>query len=144
MALADQQALTLMRCLPHSHAAVTLRKLGLDRILSQGGRQPRREVALCIAMIVARLTDPASKRRLRGLGEETATCSLGQVLELGTVNEQELYEALDWLLGRQGRIEQALARRHLRNGICWRFRPASAAGNGRCAARTGLPWRSAR
>jgi hypothetical protein len=46
---ADQQALVLVRSLPHGHAAAALgmlRKLGLDRILSQGGRQPRREVAL--------------------------------------------------------------------------------------------------
>jgi len=116
----DEQALTLLRSLPHGHVAAalgTLRKLGLDRILSQGGRQPRRAVALCIAMIVARLIDPASKlATARGLDEETATCSLGQVLKLGAVDEQELYEALDWLLGQQGRFEQALARRHLQNG----------------------------
>jgi hypothetical protein len=117
----DQQALTLVRSLPHGHAAAALgmlRKLGLDRILSQGGRQPRRAVALCIAMIVARLIDPASKlATARGLDDETATCSLGQVLKLGAVDEQELYEALDWLVGQQGRIERALARRHLHNGM---------------------------
>lgn len=117
----DHQALTLVRSLPHGHVAAALgmlRKLGLDRLLSQGGRQPRREVALCIAMIVARLIDPASKlATARGLADETATCSLGHVLELGAVDEQELYEALDWLLGQQGRIEQAMARRHLRNGM---------------------------
>ena len=52
----DQEALTLLRSLPHGHVAAALgmfRKLGLDRILSQGGRQPRREVALCRAMLVA-------------------------------------------------------------------------------------------
>src|SRR6202035_2932652 len=111
---ADQQALRLVRSLPHGHVAAALgmlRKLGLDRILSQGGRQPRREVALCIAMIVARLIDPASKlATARGLDGETATCSLGQVLKLGAVDEQELYEALDWLRGEQGRIEQPLAK----------------------------------
>jgi len=116
----DQQALSVLRSLPHGHVAAalgTLRKLGLDRLLSQAGRQPRREVALCIAMTVARLMDPASKlATARGLDDETATCSLGQVLELGAVDEQELYHALDWLVGRQGRIEQALARRHLQNG----------------------------
>jgi hypothetical protein len=116
----DQQALTLLRSLPHGHAAAALgmlRKLGLDRLLSQGGRQPRREVALCIAMIVARLIDPASKlATARGLDDETATCSLGQVLGLGAVDEQELYDALDWLLGQQERIERTLARRHLQNG----------------------------
>jgi transposase len=116
----DQAALTLVRSLPHGHVAAALgilRKLGLDRLLSQGGRQPRREVALCMAMIVARLTDPASKlATARYLSEETAICSLGQVLKLGLVDEQELYKALDWLLEQQERIEQALARRHLDNG----------------------------
>jgi len=116
----DQQALTLLRSLPHGHVVAalgTLRKLGLARVLSQGGRQPRREVMLCIAMIVARLIDPASKlATARGLDDETAICSLGQVLELGAVDEQELYETLDWLVGQQERIEQSLARRHLQNG----------------------------
>lgn len=116
----DQEALTLMRSQPHGHVAATLgtlRKLGLDHILSQGDRQPRRAVALCTAMIAARLTDPASKlATARYLDEETAICSLGQVLKLGAVDEQELYEALDWLVGQQQRIEQALARRHLQAG----------------------------
>jgi hypothetical protein len=96
----DQQALTLLRSLPHGHVAAALgmlRKRGLDRVLSQGGRQPRRAVALCIAMIVARLIDPPPSWRSRGAVEE-------------------LYAALDWLLGQQERIERTLARRHLQNG----------------------------
>ena len=120
VAPAQQDALTLLRSLPHGHVAAalgTLRKIGLDRVLSQGGVQPRREVALCIAMIVARLIDPASKlATARGLADDTATSSLGQVLGLGPVDEQELYEALDWLVGQQQRIERALARRHLEHG----------------------------
>jgi len=117
---AKQDALTLLRSLPHGHVAAalgTLRKIGLDRVLSQNGVQPRREVALCIAMLVARLIDPASKlATARGLTEDTATSSLGQVLGLGAVDEQELYEALDWLVSQQQRIERALARRHLDHG----------------------------
>ena len=116
---ARDEGLRLLRSLPHGHVAAglgTLRKLGLDRVLSQGGRQPRREVALCIAMIVARLIDPASKlATARALDEETAICSLGRVLGLEGVDEQELYGALDWLIGQQERIERALARRHLHN-----------------------------
>src|SRR6266436_4815965 len=61
----------------------------LHRLLSQGGRQPHREVALCIAMAVARIIDPASKlATARVLDEETATCSLGQVIELGAVDRK--------------------------------------------------------
>src|SRR6202035_5842469 len=116
----DRHALTLMRSLPHGHVAAalgTLRKLGLDRLLSQGGRQPKQEAALCVAMIVARLIEPASKlATARLLDGETATCSLGQVLGVGAVDEQQLYGALDWLVEQQERIEKALARRHLKNG----------------------------
>ena len=117
----DQAAgLSLLRSLPHGHVAAALgmlRKVGLDRVLSQGGRQPAREVALCIAMMVARIIDPVSKlATARVLDGATANCSLGAVLGLGAVDEQELYGALDWLLGQQERIEKALARRHLTNG----------------------------
>ena len=71
----------------------------------------------CMAMIVARLIAPASKlATARVLDDETATCSLGQVLGLGAVDEEELYGALDWLVERQPAIEKALARRHLRDG----------------------------
>jgi hypothetical protein len=42
--------------------------------------------------------------------------SLGALLGLGTVSEQELYTALDWLLSRQPHIEQRLASQHLRRG----------------------------
>ena len=42
---------------------------------------------------------------------------LGAVLRLGRVKEREAYEALDWLLDRQARIENSLARRHLEDGV---------------------------
>jgi Transposase DDE domain len=114
------RGLKLLRSLPHGHVAAALsvlRKLGLDHLLSQGGRQPAREVALCIAMMVARIIDPASKlATARLLDEATASCSLGAVLGLGALDEQALYAALDWLVGQQDRIEKALAQRHLKNG----------------------------
>ena len=116
----DQRSLTLVRSLPHGHVASvlgTLRRLGLDGVLSQDGRQPARAVALCLAMIAARVIDPASKlATARVLDSETASCSLGAALELGAVDEQALYEALDWLIGQQERVETELARRHLKNG----------------------------
>jgi len=113
------QGIALLRALPHGHAAATLgmvRKLGLERLLASG-RAPARHVALSLAMIVARLLDPASKlATARMLDPASATSSLGALLELGTVGEKELYAALDWLLGQQARIEKVLARRHLANG----------------------------
>lgn len=120
VAARDGDGLSILRSLPHGHVAAALgklRKLGLDRLLSQGGRQPRREVALCTAMIVARLIDPASKlATARVLDAGTASSSLGQALDLGEVDERDLYATLDWLLGQQQRIEKSLARRHLHDG----------------------------
>src|ERR1700758_1464143 len=117
---AQRQELKLLRSLPHGHVAAalgTLGKLKLDRVLSQGGRQPERQALLSIAMIVARLLDPVSKlATARLLDAETANCSLGAVLGFTAVDEQELYDVLDWLVEQQERIENALARRHLKNG----------------------------
>ena len=91
----------MLRSLPHGHVAAVLgtaRKIGLERLLS-AGQAPARLVALVLAMIVARVINPASKlATARQLDAMTATSSLGALLGLGTVSEQELYTALDWLL----------------------------------------------
>lgn len=107
----------IVRSLPHGHVAAvlgTLRRVNLESVLA-----PRRERKrdLVVAMIVARIVSPSSKlATARTLREETATSSLGVELGLEDVEDQELYEALDWLIERQGRIETRLARRHLRDG----------------------------
>jgi len=68
-------------------------------------------------MIVARVLDPRSKlATARGFRPETASSSLGEVLALNTADEDDLYQAMDWLLPRQPRIERALAQRHLNEG----------------------------
>ncbi len=50
------------------------------------------------------------------LSPATAALSLGGVLGLGEVDEDKLYQALDWLLQRLPAIEAALAKRHLNSG----------------------------
>ena len=85
--------------LPHGHVAAalgTLRKIGLDRILGPVGNRCRE---LIVALVVGRILDPVSKlATARALSPATATSSLGEVLDLGAVDENELYTALDWLL----------------------------------------------
>ena len=111
------QAFAITRSLPHGHMAAalgTLRRLGLERILD---RESCLERDLVVAMIVARILEPASKlATVRGLEAETASSSLGSCLGLETVSEDQLYRAMDWLLERQGQIEKQLARRHLQHG----------------------------
>ena len=107
----------IVRSLPHGHVAAvlgTLRRIGLDQIINS---RPGRQRDLVVALIVARVIDPGSKlAAARGLCEQTASTSLGETLNLSDADEEELYAAMDWLLPRQERIENALAGRHLRDG----------------------------
>jgi len=111
-------AFQILRSFPHGHVAAalgTLRRLGLESILSRS-RGPQRDLA--VAMIVARILEPASKlATARGFHPETVTSSLAAVLGLDqAVDETQLYRSLDWLLERQQSIENALAKRYLSAG----------------------------
>ena len=44
------------------------------------------------------------------------TSTLAEELEVADADEDEFYNAMDWLLGRQKRIEKKLAARHLSEG----------------------------
>lgn len=128
-----QEVVTIHRSLPHGHVAAaltTLRSIGLDRLLGPAGHRCR---DLVIAMVVSRLIDPASKlATARALDPATATSSLGEVLGLGGVDENELYTALDWLGERQPAVEKALAHRHLKDGVLVLYDVSSSYLEGKC------------
>src|SRR5271166_1656247 len=100
------------RSLPHGHVAAVL---GTARHLR-----------------VEELIDPASKLACaRGLRTATDTTStLGEVLGLSGCDEDDLYEAMDWMLERKEAIENALAERHLANGTLVLYDVSSAAFEG--------------
>jgi hypothetical protein len=128
-----EEAIIVRRSFPHGHVAAalgTLRKIGLDRVLGPAGNRCR---DLVIAMVVMRLLSPASKlATARMLDAATASTSLGEVLELGDVDENELYTALDWLGERQEHVEKALARKHLHDGTLVLYDVSSSYVEGRC------------
>jgi hypothetical protein len=130
--------LEIERSLPHGHVAAALgmiRKTALDRLILSTTKDAasRRCCDLVVAMMVDRLIAPRSKLGfVRAVDEETASSSLGAVLGLGRVREREAYEALDWLLERQGRIENGLARRHLEDGVLVLYDVTSSYFEGRC------------
>jgi DDE family transposase len=107
----------VVRSLPHGHVAAvlgTLKALDVETLLAS---RPCRERSLVVAMIVARVIQPASKlATARALRDETASISLGRELDLGTLEDEELFRTLDWLYERQARIETKLAKRHLVDG----------------------------
>ena len=133
VAPADQESIIVRRALPHGHVAAvlgTLRNISLERMLGPPRNRCR---DLVIAMIVARLIAPASKlATARMLDPLTASSSLGDVLGLGPVDEDELYVALDWLGERQEAIEKALARKHLHDGTLVLYDVSSSYVEGRC------------
>ncbi len=111
------QAFDIVRSRPHGHVAAvlgTLRKLHLDRLFDKHADRNR---DLVLAMIAARVLEPASKLATsRALHPDTLSSTLGELLHLDSVTEDELYQAMDWLLPQQARIEDDLAKRHLAEG----------------------------
>ena len=133
-AVADlSTAFDITRSRPHGHVAAvlgTLRKLRLDRTLAATA-SPERERT--IALIVARILAPGSKlATARGLAADTARDSLAEMLGIESVDEDELYAAMDWLLERQGTIEKRLAKRHLSDGALVLYDLTSTYFEGRC------------
>ena len=123
----------IQRSLPHGHVAAVIgmmRKLDLPRLLS---RTVSRERDLALALIASRIIAPGSKLATgRALSPETASSSLGRVLDLGVIAEREIYAALDWLGEQQDRIERSLGRRHLKNGALVLYDISSSYVEGRC------------
>ena len=127
-------AVEIVRALPHGHvlaALGTARRIELDALLPRRAPQRRRDLAL--ALIVARLLDPAAKlATARLLDAATASDTLGEILGLGSVTAREVYATLDWLGGEQSFIETTLARRHLNNGALLLYDVTSTYLEGRC------------
>jgi len=126
-------AFEIVRSRPHGHVAAvlgTLRRLGLERLIDASPSPMR---ALAVALVVARVLDPRSKlATARGLNDETLAHSLAEELGLGSVDEDALYTALDWLGERQGAIERRLAKRHLVDGSLVLYDLTSTYFEGRC------------
>ena len=103
------QAATITRSVPHGHVAAVHAQavaLGLPALLGPAGRH--RDLAL--ALIISRVVHPGSKLATACWWDDT---TLGVDLDVAGASTDEVYAAMDWLLGRQDAIEATLARRHL-------------------------------
>jgi len=115
--LPASSSLKIMRTLPHGHVAAVLGSLGRVGLEKTIASRPSRMRDLVVAMIVSRIIDPISKLAVaRSMNPDTALSTLGEVLGVGSADEDDLYEAMDWLAARQRRIETKLAKKHLTNG----------------------------
>jgi len=108
-----EQAVQTERTTPAGHVRAVvgmMRKLGIPDLLSV---RRGRERDLVLGMIAERLLHPASKLGTTRLWKSS---TLAEELGVEDAKPEELYGALDWLLGRQMRIEGKLAERHLSEG----------------------------
>jgi len=111
--VAADEVFVIERSIPHGHVEAvlgTIKRLGLDTIIAS---KRCRERDLVIAMIAERLIRPCSKLATTRFWHTT---TLAEELSVSDADEDDLYEAMDWLLARQGRIEKKLAARHLSEG----------------------------
>jgi Transposase DDE domain len=111
--VSPQDLLTTRQTLPHGHVEAVramLGKLGLDSLIAS---QRCRERDLVVGMIVQRLLSPCSKLATTRAWHAT---TLAAELGVEEARENDLYQAMDWLLARQERIEKKLAARHLHAG----------------------------
>jgi hypothetical protein len=106
-------AFQIERSLPAGHVNAVLvmaRKLGLAQLLD---RSPSRQRDLAVALVCQRVLCPESKlATARALSRSTLASDLG----VEGADQDDLYAAMDWLYERQARVEDRLARRHLKEG----------------------------
>ncbi|MGH3960871.1 IS1634 family transposase [Mycobacterium sp.] len=105
---ADQQ-FSIIRALPHGHvAAVTAmaHRLGLPALLGP----PSRSRDLALALIVSRVVRPKPKRSTLSWWADS---TVGVDLDVAGASTDEIYAAMDWLVGRQDAIEKKLSTKHL-------------------------------
>lgn len=108
-----REAFAVERTVPHGHVEAvlgTIKRLGLDSIIYS---KRCRERDLVVAMITERLIRPCSKLATTRFWHTT---TLADELNVSDADEDDLYDAMDWLLARQAQIEKKLAARHLLEG----------------------------
>lgn len=103
----------IVRSQHHGHVQavrVAMKQLGFESLIAS---RPSRERDLILALVIARILEPASKLATTRWWHTT---TLAEAFGVGKADEDDLYAALDWLITRQTHIEKKLAARHLKNG----------------------------
>ena len=94
----------------HVDAVMTaMRRLDFSMLISS---RRSRQRDLVVAMVAARILEPKSKLATTAWWDDT---TLPGMLDVHDADEDDLYDAMDWLLERQCHIENKLAGRHLKN-----------------------------
>ena len=123
-----ESEITIERSLAHGDVAAVCamaQKLGIMKLL--GPECGQRDLAF--ALIISRVVRPGSKLSTTGWWNDT---TLGEDLGITSIDPDDAYEAMDWLLARQDDIESQLARRHITPGGIAMFDLSSSWVEGQC------------
>ena len=113
----------------HGHVQAVLdamRRLGFAQLIAS---RPSPQRNLVVAMVAARILEPASKL---GTTRWWNLTTLPALLGVSDADEEDLYKAMDWLLERQPFIEKKLAARHLHQDGMALYDLSSSYFEGRC------------
>jgi transposase len=124
-----EQLWQTVRSRPHGAVQavrVAMQKLGFESLIASRS-SPERD-AVC-AMVVARILSPHTKLATTRWWHTT---TLPEEFGVGSVDENDLYAAMDWLLERQSMIQKKLAARHLSQGSLALYDLSSSYFEGRC------------
>lgn len=101
----------------HGHVDAVLRamkQLGFERLINEKKCKAR---DIVIAMVAGRILEPDNEKNSKLANTRWwEITTLPSILNLHGVDEDELYDAMDWLLERQDKIEKKLSDRHLNAG----------------------------
>jgi len=133
--VAPKEDFHIERSLAHGHVEAvlgTIRKIGLDTVIAS---KRSRERDLVIAMLAERLLHPSSKLATTRLWNTT---TLAEELAVTDADEDDLYQAMDWLLVRKEQIEKKLAAKHLAEGSSVLYDVTSSYYEGKTCPRAGF------
>jgi len=128
-----EKAISLHDTRQHGHVAAIYCALKKSGLLGMIDSKRSRERDVVAAMVVDRIINGDSKlATVRHCAPQTASTSLGELLSLEDLHENECYAAMDWLLERQNKIQRKLAKKHLADGDPVLFDLSSSYFEGRC------------
>jgi transposase len=107
------EAFTIVEAQPHGHVQAVMaamKQLGMAELIAS---QPDARRDRVLAMLAARILSPHTKLATTRWWQQS---TLAQEFGVTKADEDDLYEAMDWLLARQDRIQKKLAARHLKAG----------------------------
>ena len=109
-----ESALDVVRSQHHGHVEAVrtaMKQLGFDKLIDAKSSAERN---LVVAMVAGRIIAPEASKL--GMTQAWNDTTLSDDLGVADAHEDELYDAMDWLVEKQGAIEQRLAKRHLKSG----------------------------